>query len=117
MIIAVATENNMVAEHFGRCSHYTLFKLYGETISEEKKIVNPGHEPGFLPGYLAQMGVGCVIAGGMGQRARDLFAAENIDTCVGLRGPVRAVVDAYLDGTIEPGNSACDHPQGERGCC
>ena len=57
MIIAVATEENMVAQHFGRCPEYTLFKLVEGAVSEENVIPNPGHEPGFLPGYLANLAV------------------------------------------------------------
>jgi len=116
MIIAVATEENMVAQHFGRCPEYTLFKLAGSSIDEEKVIPNPGHAPGFLPGYLADMGVECIIAGGMGPRAQSLFEAENIETYVGITGPVRDVVEAYLSGDLKSGVSSCDHPHGDHSC-
>jgi len=116
MIIAVATEENMVAQHFGRCPEYTLFTMSGGTVSEEKVIANPGHEPGFLPGYLAQMGVKCIIAGGMGPRAQALFAGENIETFIGISGPVRAIIDAYLSGNLQSGESTCDHPHDDHSC-
>lgn len=115
MIVAVATEGNMVAQHFGRCPQYTLFKLANGAVSEENLIANPGHEPGFLPGYLAQMGVKTIIAGGMGPRAQALFAGENIETYIGISGPVNNVIEAYLAGELQSGPSTCDHPEGGHG--
>lgn len=117
MIIAVATEENMVAQHFGRCPEYTLFKVVEGAVSEENVIPNPGHEPGFLPGYLANLGVNCIIAGGMGPRAQSLFEAENIKTYIGISGPVKEVIDVYLAGNLQPGESSCDHPHGEGHSC
>ena len=115
MIIAVATEGNVVAQHFGRCPEYTLYKIVNGAVSEEKRIPNPGHEPGFLPGYLANMGVKTIVAGGMGPRAQSLFAGEEIDTYIGVSGPVSVVIDAYLSGELRSGPSTCDHPQGGHG--
>lgn len=116
MIIAVATENNLVAQHFGHCPEYTLFKISGNLVDEEKVIPNPGHEPGFLPGYLANMGVGCIIAGGMGQRAQSLFHDQSIETYVGISGPVTSVIEAYLAGNLKSGISSCEHPDGGHSC-
>lgn len=117
MRIAVATENNAVAAHFGRCPGYTLVDVDGDgKVLAQQYIDNPGHEPGFLPGYLARQGVSCIIAGGMGPRAQALFAAENIETVVGVTGPVSRVVEDYLAGNLKPGASLCDHPHGDRGC-
>jgi predicted Fe-Mo cluster-binding NifX family protein len=107
--IAVATENNAVAPHFGHCPQYTLVEVDGGKILEQKVIPNPGHEPGFLPGYLASLGVSCIIAGGMGGRAQDLFAAEKIETFVGISGTVQQVIADYLSGDLKSGVSMCDH--------
>ena len=115
-MIAIATEGNMVAQHFGRCPEYTLYKIVDGSVIEEKIIPNPGHEPGFLPGYLAEMGVNCIIAGGMGPRAQSLFDAENIETYIGISGPISEVIAAYLSGNLQSGVSTCDHPYGDHSC-
>ena len=115
-MIAIATEGNMVAQHFGRCPEYTLCKIADGSVIEEKIIPNPGHEPGFLPGYLAEMGVNCIIAGGMGPRAQSLFDAENIETYIGISGPISEVIAAYLSGNLQSGVSTCDHPYGDHSC-
>ncbi len=115
VIIAVATENKMVAQHFGRCPEYTLFAVEDGVISEEKVVANPGHEPGFLPAFLAKMGVNTIIAGGMGPRAQALFTEENIVSCLGVSGEVRSVAEDYLSGELQSGPSTCSHPEGGHG--
>ncbi len=117
MKIAVATEDGMVAQHFGRCPQYSLFEVNDGQISHETLIDNPGHQPGFLPGYLARHGINCMMAGGMGPRAQDLFQAHDINTIVGASGPVKEAVLAYVSGTLQTGQSTCDHPdEPRRGC-
>lgn len=109
MKIAVATDGVRVAEHFGRCPEYTIFTVNNEKIESKIVIPNPGHEPGFLPRYLAERGINCIIAGGMGPRAQGLFEQQNIKTVVGARGLVDEVIDAYLKGQLEVGESTCEH--------
>lgn len=109
MRIAVATEEGSVAEHFGHCGEYTLVDVQDGRAVSRVAVPNPGHQPGFLPGYLADKGVKVVIAGGMGPRAQELFAEHGIRTVVGVTGSVDEVVRAFLDGTLEEGESLCDH--------
>ena len=115
MKIAVATEGINVSPHFGRCPEYTIFEVENGSVRNRTIIPNPGHEPGFLPGYLARLGVSCIIAGGMGPRAEALFAQEKIETITGVYGGVEKAVERYLAGTLERGESACDHPHSD-GC-
>ncbi len=109
MKIAVAPEGGAVAGHFGHCPEYTLVDVRDGQPAAQLILPNPGHQPGFLPGYLAEHGVKVIIAGGMGQRAHQLFADHGIVTVVGVSGPVDEVVRAYLAGTLEQGESFCDH--------
>lgn len=110
MKIAVATDGHMVASHFGRCPEYTIVTVDDNgNVANKVVIPNPGHEPGFLPEYLSNLGVSCIIAGGMGPRAQGLFADKNIQTVTGVSGLVSEVVDSYLAGSLEPGESQCEH--------
>lgn len=117
MKIAVATNGSKVAEHFGRCPEYTIIVAKGEEIESKTVTPNPGHEPGFLPRYLAQMGVQCIIAGGMGPRAQELFAEQNIEIVTGVNGLVDKVVADYLAKTLEVGTDMCHHGQEEHRNC
>lgn len=109
MKIAVATEGARVAEHFGHCAEYTIAEIEDGKLIGQTVIANPGHQPGFLPRYLAGLGVSYVIAGGMGVKAQDLFREAGIKTVVGVTGPVSLVIDDFLAGRLVGGESLCDH--------
>ncbi|MGB9866693.1 MAG: NifB/NifX family molybdenum-iron cluster-binding protein [Bacillota bacterium] len=72
-----------VAEHFGRCTEYMVVDIEGGKVRSRTIIPNPGHEPGFLPAYLERLGVSCIISGGMGVRAKQLFEDKRIETITG----------------------------------
>ncbi|MFO7941647.1 MAG: NifB/NifX family molybdenum-iron cluster-binding protein [Bacillota bacterium] len=109
MKVAIATEGGVVAPHFGRCSQYTLATIEDGGVTEKEVIDNPGHEPGFLPRYLAEQGVGVIISGGMGVRAQNLFDRAGIDYVVGVDCSVDECLRGYVDGTLDPGEDLCEH--------
>ena len=107
MKVAISTENKYVSAHFGRCPHFTIVEIDGEKILGKETIDNPGHQPAFLPQFLSDLGVNCIIAGGMGRRAIALFSEKGIQTLVGISGPVDEVIDKLIQGTLEGGESLC----------
>lgn len=117
MKLAISTDGTQVAAHFGRCPEYTIVEIEGDKVTSRETMVNPEHQPGFLPGYLSNMGVNCIITGGMGQRAQALFAQYNIQTIIGVTGPVDQVIEDYLNNRLTPGESLCDPGQfGHKDC-
>ncbi|MGQ9673738.1 MAG: NifB/NifX family molybdenum-iron cluster-binding protein [Candidatus Aminicenantales bacterium] len=112
MKVAIASDNGYVSAHFGRCSSYTMVEIERERITGRQEIANPGHSPGFLPGFLAEKGVNVIIAGGMGPRAQGLFAERNIQTITGVQGKVDEVIEKFIRHELEPGRDLCDHGQG-----
>jgi len=112
MKVAIATNGRMVAAHFGRCEEYTTFQVEEGKVSGRMVVPNPGHEPGFLPRYLAGMGVEVIIAGGMGRRAQVLFGEQGIRTVVGVTGPVDDAARAFAAGELKAGESLCEHGEG-----
>jgi predicted Fe-Mo cluster-binding NifX family protein len=109
--IALATDGLEVAQHFGRCPAYTLVEINDHKVGIKMEIPNPGHEPGFLPRFLGEKRVSCVIAGGMGPKAQDLFAEQGISTITGITGFVEDVIESYLSGNLIEGESFCEHGQ------
>jgi predicted Fe-Mo cluster-binding NifX family protein len=112
MRYAIPIEDGKVAAHFGHCSHFALFDVDEATMEIVKKVVipSPGHQPGFLPAWLAEEGVSVVIAIGMGSRAQALFNENRIEVVVGVLGddPEKAVLD-YIKGGLATGDNICDH--------
>lgn len=110
MKIALATDGAMISPHFGHCSEFTVVTVEDGKAVRTERVDNPEHQPGFLPEYLSRFGVSCIIAGGMGPRAQELFAAKGIQTVVGASGSVAEVLQSHLAGSLKVGESACDHP-------
>lgn len=112
MKVAISTDQGYVSAHFGRCQSYTIVEIKEGQVLSTGEIPNPGHQPGFLPKYLSEKGVNCIIAGGMGPRAQGLFAQENIETIIGVQGPVTEVVEKLIKQELEVGDDLCGHKHG-----
>jgi predicted Fe-Mo cluster-binding NifX family protein len=110
MKIAVATEGDFVAEHFGRCSTYTIADVVDGEPQEKTVVASPKHEPGRLPRFLADLDVSVVIAGGMGPKAQALFQEEGIQVLIGVTGTVDNAMTEYVSGNLRSGQSLCEHP-------
>ncbi|MFA5446904.1 MAG: NifB/NifX family molybdenum-iron cluster-binding protein [Sphaerochaeta sp.] len=106
--IAVASDNKTVCGHFGHCETFEVFETQDGKILKEESVANPGHRPGFLPNFLNEIGVNVIISGGMGGGAVAIFKEHNIETVIGAKGSSKAVVEAYLAGTLKADGSACD---------
>ena len=105
--IAVASDNKTVCGHFGHCESFEIFETEGTTILKEESVANPGNKPGFLPNFLHDAGVNVIVSGGMGGGAVDIFNEHGIEVVLGAQGNSRAVVQAYLDVTLEADGSVC----------
>lgn len=112
MKIAIPLADGKLTMHFGHCASFALIDvdLAEKTIFNRSDVIPPPHEPGLLPPWLAERGVEMIIAGGMGQRAQGLFAAQGIQVFVGAPADTpEALVGHYLSGTLQTGANACDH--------
>ena len=107
MRIAISTDNGSVSAHFGRCPAFTIIDIENGKVTGREEFANPGHHPGFLPQFLHEKGVSCIIAGGMGQRAAQLFAQQGIERIMGVSGAIDDVIAKIINGTLEGGESLC----------
>jgi ATP-binding protein involved in chromosome partitioning len=112
LVIAIPTAGGLLCAHFGHCQSFALFDVStadGQVLNS-RQLEPPMHQPGVFPRWLRDQGVGLVIAGGMGRRAQDIFIREGIEVLVGAPGaPPEAIVQSYLDGSLQPGDNLCDH--------
>lgn len=107
MKIAVASEGSMVTEHFGHCTNFMIFDVENGKVVKAESVPNPGHRPGFLPNFLADLGVNVIISGGMGGGAVDIFNARNIEVVTGATGDAKALAESYLAGNLHSTGSIC----------
>ncbi|MDD4127433.1 MAG: NifB/NifX family molybdenum-iron cluster-binding protein [Methanomicrobium sp.] len=109
MKIAVAKENDIVAEHFGHCHEYAFFIVENGQITEKTNLIAPEHAPGVIPKFLNENGANVVLAGGMGQGAINLFNEYGIEVYLGVCGTIDDAIKSYLDGSLVSGQNVCDH--------
>jgi predicted Fe-Mo cluster-binding NifX family protein len=114
MKLVIPTDGNSVSGHFGRCPLFTIVEVESNAVVFKEVIDNPGHSPGFLPKFFNDKGVGCIIAGGMGMSAQNLFNQYNIEQIIGIAGTIDEVVEQYINGSLVSGESACS-PGGGKG--
>ncbi|MDH4222286.1 MAG: NifB/NifX family molybdenum-iron cluster-binding protein [candidate division Zixibacteria bacterium] len=107
MKVAISTDGQHVSPHFGRCHYFTIVEMEEGKVLSREIINNPGHAPAFLPQFLSEKGVSCIIAGGMGGRAEGLFSEQGIETIVGVSGRIDEVLDELAKGTLKAGESLC----------
>ena len=112
MRVAIPLANGKLSLHFGHCELFALVDIEPKekAILQTQRVEPPPHEPGVLPKWLGEQGAQVIIAGGMGQRAVQLFLAQGIEVVVGAppESP-EDLVTAYMDGTLQTGANACDH--------
>jgi predicted Fe-Mo cluster-binding NifX family protein len=112
MKIAIPMAEGKLCMHFGHCETFALVDVdsEGKKILSTSSVDAPPHEPGLLPRWLSEKGVKCVIAGGMGQRAVNLFNERGITVITGAppEAPEKVVTD-FLENRLATGPNACDH--------
>ncbi len=111
-VIAIPVAGGRLCMHFVHCEQFALLDVdtADKEVRNSRRIDPPPHEPGLLPRWLHEQGVNLVIAGGMGQRAQNIFAEQDIRVVVGVpAGSPESVVRAYLDGRLQSSENPCDH--------
>lgn len=116
MKIAVASEKQMVSEHFGHCESFTIFEAENKQILKSETITSPGHKPGFLPNFLINLGVNVIISGGMGGGAIEIFNKKGIEVITGATGEAKAAVEQFLQGGLQSTGSVCREHQHHDEC-
>jgi ATP-binding protein involved in chromosome partitioning len=112
MRIAVPLAQGKLSLHFGHCDQFAIFDV-DENLKKHTHrtdAIPPTHAPGVLPKWLHENNVNVIIASGMGQRAQQLFAQNDIKVVIGASSDSpEGLVSAYLQDTLETGDNICDH--------
>lgn len=107
---AIPTADGVLCPHFGHCQKFAIVKTDGQNVLSLDFVTPPGHQPGVYPGFLAQQNVDVVISGGMGVKAQELFAQNNIEVFIGVGSETpEKLVEHYLSDMLKTGQNLCDH--------
>ena len=112
MKIAIPVAQGHLNAHFGHSEQFAILEADDHDERSFKKSMHkaPPHEPGLLPAWLRELGADVIIAGGMGQRAQQLFAENGITVVIGAPADTpEQLASAYVAGTLHAGENICDH--------
>lgn len=108
--VAIPLADGRLTNHFGHCEQFAIVQVEDGQIQGKELVTPPPHEPGLLPRWLGEKDVHIIIAGGMGQRAIQLFTERSIRVITGAPNLTpEELVGKYLDGTLTTGANVCDH--------
>jgi predicted Fe-Mo cluster-binding NifX family protein len=121
MKIAIATEGTSVFGHFGKCENFTLVDVENNEVKSKTVVSTLGNQHGLLPAFLASHKVNVVIAGGMGEGAKQKLDQNNIEAITGVSGSVEEAINSYINGILKSSGANCSshehsHSHGEGGC-
>jgi predicted Fe-Mo cluster-binding NifX family protein len=105
--VAISTDGEFVSEHFGRCPSFTVVDIEEGIVRSTMALENPGHQPGVIPQFLHQKGVNCIVAAGMGMRARGFFDEVGMQAILGITGRIDDVIRKLQNGILQGGESLC----------
>lgn len=121
--IAIPTNGTMVDDHFGHCQYYTIYTLNEENVIEKKELLPSPAGCGCksdIAYILADMGVGTMLAGNMGEGAFNKLSSAGMEVYRGFTGNTDGALKAYLEG-YSGDDRMCDnhshHHEGEGHTC
>ncbi|MFI3317686.1 MAG: NifB/NifX family molybdenum-iron cluster-binding protein [Rikenellaceae bacterium] len=111
MKLAIPTRDNCVDDHFGHCAYYSIYTIEdGAVVSQEQLEAPQGCGcKSNIASILKDMGVELMLAGNMGNGAKNKLEASDIKVIRGCSGVVGLVLAAYLAGKIEDSGEGCNH--------
>lgn len=108
--IAIPVEDGKMCEHFGHAPQFALVEIRENELLGTQYLNPPPHEPGILPNWLAKLGATDILAGGMGQKAINMFLNNHINVFVGVaQKSVEELVQDLINNQLESGGNYCDH--------
>lgn len=111
MKIAVPTRDGHIDDHFGHCAYYTIFEVENREIIATSRLDSPegcGCKSG-IAADMERMGIEVMLAGNMGEGAKNKLESHNIKVIRGCKGDIEAVVRGYLHGFVMDSGEACHH--------
>ncbi|MBN2175899.1 MAG: NifB/NifX family molybdenum-iron cluster-binding protein [Bacteroidales bacterium] len=109
-LFAIPTVGKKLCAHFGHCEEFAIVETEDKQILQVHYHKPPDHQPGSYPRFLSGLGVSAIISGGMGIKAQEIFAQNNIEVFTGIHSEIpEKLVEQYLNENLQSGTNLCDH--------
>ncbi|MEZ0329109.1 MAG: NifB/NifX family molybdenum-iron cluster-binding protein [Dissulfuribacterales bacterium] len=112
MKVAIPSRDGRVDDHFGHCDYFSIFTVNdaGEVVAEEslKSPAGCGCKSGVAVD-LAKKDVKVMLAGNMGEGAKNVLESNGIQVVRGCSGDVRSVLNSWLAGNLKDSGISCSH--------
>lgn len=118
MKVAVPTRDGHVDDHFGHCDHYTVFTVEENKIVNEETLPSPqgcGCKSGVAK-VLRDLGVEVMLAGSMGDGAKNKLEEQGISVIRGCSGAVGTLMKTYLAGYVLDSGTGCSSHEHHHEC-
>ena len=120
MRIAIPMSDGEFCPHFGRSTQVLLCEVdpADRRIDRPRTLDRPHAGCDSLPGWLAELAVDRVLAGGIGGGAQQGLAQRGIAISHGYEGPEwRQVIEQFFDQPEGGDATACSHDEHEHHHC
>ncbi|MEG1622060.1 MAG: NifB/NifX family molybdenum-iron cluster-binding protein [Alistipes sp.] len=119
MKLAVPTKEGRVDDHFGHCAYYTIYAIENNQVISKETLPSPqgcGCKSN-IASVLQDMGVEVMLAGSMGEGAKNVLGKHQIKVIRGCSGTTDELVAGYLDGSISDSGVGCtSHDDNDHVC-
>lgn len=112
MKLAIATEENKVSRHFGKCKVFTVYEIIEGQVKNRQLLDTGEHLQGELPSFLKSQGIDVIIAGSIGSGAQEKLNDLKLLFYTEIEGDTEEVVTDYIKGKF-----TSDKPMNCCGCC
>lgn len=107
--IAIPVRGEVFCEHFGRCDGFYLCDVSEGAVDRPRMVRRPRCKCESVPGWLGEMGVNVVLAGGIGVVGTRRLAELGIEVVAGCVG---VEPGAMVERFIRQGPGEQDNPCG-----
>lgn len=122
MVLAIAEDNKMIADHLGHCKGIHFYEIEEGKIVKDELIPCTGEGHEYMLSLLKEHKTNVLVCGKLGKPAIEALQKEKVEIFPILMGEVEEAAQEYLEGTlpqvpVEHLLHACDHHNGEGHCC
>lgn len=116
LVVAIPTVDGKVDDHFGHCDHYTVFEI-GKNQSIENEFTVPSGDgcgcKSNIASVLSGLGVKMMLAGNMGEGAKNVLNDAHIQVIRGCQGDIHQVLNDFLNGKLSDSGIDCESHEHE----